>query len=163
MLCSDNDTHWGITYEMIRSATKAKDCVKMLMNSVDELANDRLTEEEQGQLEEILQLLEPFQVFTKRLQGKNTSHGSLLSVLPAMDCLLSHLEKAKEKSRPRDTPFQCAIEKSWSTLDKYYTLTDSALVNIAAVVLDPRMKMDYFQRNWKEEWLTAAKAKVESF
>jgi hypothetical protein len=160
MLRADNDTRWNSTHDMIESALQQEDRIKMFTSSVDKLADDKLTDLEWRELREVIKLLSPFQQWTQYAQGKDSPQGSLSTVLPGMDMLLSHLEKAKKESTPASTAFRSAIEAAWVKLDHYNGLTDSTPVYAVAVVLDPRMKLEYFKRNWKPEWVTDLKPKL---
>src|SRR2546423_6147877 len=98
MLRADNDTRWNSTHDMIESALQQEDRIKMFTSSVDKLADDKLTDLEWRELREVKKLLSPFQQWTQFAQGKDSPQGSLSTVLPGMDMLLSHLEKAKKES-----------------------------------------------------------------
>jgi hypothetical protein len=51
--------------------------------------------------------------------------------------------------------FQIALNYAWSILNKYYLETDKCRMYVVSLVLVPRMKYDYFERNWKKEWIRA--------
>ena len=63
-----------------------------------------------------------------------------------MDMLVILLGKVKEKSLTgvKDALFRIAVKHSWETL------TDKSPVYILSLVLDPRMKYAYFERNWSK-------------
>ena len=43
------------------------------------------------------------------------------------------------------------INLAWTKLNKYYEATDDSItVYATAVMLDPRLKQQYFDRNWKK-------------
>lgn len=57
-----------------------------------------------------------------------------------------------------------AINNAWDKLDKYYTLTDETPAYVAALVLHPGQKWQYFEKRWDQEaWLQSAKAKMLAF
>ena len=57
-----------------------------------------------------------------------------------------------------------AINHAWDKLDKYYTLTDETPAYVAALVLHPGQKWQYFEKRWDQEaWLESAKAKMLAF
>ena len=145
---------------MIESALKQEDRIKMFTNSVNKLADDKLTDLEWRELKEIKKLLSPFEQLTQYAQEKDSPQDSIMSILSAMDMLLSHLENAKKTSRPTSTAFRTAIETSWAKLDYYYHSTDLVPVYAIAVVLDPRMKLEYFKRNWPADWVTELRRKL---
>ena len=57
-----------------------------------------------------------------------------------------------------------AINNAWDKLDKYYTLTDETPAYVAALVLHPGQKWQYFEKRWDQQaWLESAKAKMLAF
>ena len=122
-----------------------------------------LTETDWDDLREMLTLLEPFKIVTMLGQERGTRYGSVATILWGIDILLDLLEKAKTLARPNDSGFKKAINLSWKLLDKYYQLTDKSPVHIVSLLLDPRMKFQYFERQWPQVWLEDAKAKVRRF
>jgi hypothetical protein len=40
--------------------------------------------------------------------------------------------------------------------------TDKCRMYVVSLILDPRMKYDYFERNWKKEWMQDMKDKMKS-
>jgi hypothetical protein len=71
--------------------------------------------------------------------------------------------RVNQGRRSQDSAFQEAVDASWLLLTKYYKLTDKSPVHIASVVLDPRMKYDYFERTWKKDWIRPAKRIMKAF
>jgi hypothetical protein len=120
MLRADNDTRWNSTHDMISDAIKQEDHIKMYTNSMDELADDKLTDIEWGELKEVKKLLSPFEQLTQYVQGKDSSQGSITLILPGMDILLSHLEKAKENSRPTSIAFRTAIRELLGLMTSFF-------------------------------------------
>ncbi|RPB05418.1 hypothetical protein L873DRAFT_1630172, partial [Choiromyces venosus 120613-1] len=57
-----------------------------------------------------------------------------------------------------------SINHAWKILDKYYQLTDVSKVLYSAVALDPEMRLQYFESEWKDrpEWILLAKEKSKS-
>lgn len=49
-----------------------------------------------------------------------------------------------------------SIEMGWFVLDKYYSKTDEAPVYAAALLLDPRKRAAYIQKNWPSSWHESA-------
>ena len=101
-------TRWGGDYEAPKRAFLLRDPIEefvasAIRNDVGEvnlqnphsLRFDELSRDDWEELRSILNILEPFQACSLRLQGK-CKNGSLSEILPAMDELLSHLEEAKE-------------------------------------------------------------------
>ncbi|KAK2684927.1 hypothetical protein QWA68_016626 [Fusarium oxysporum] len=70
-----------------------------------------------------------------------------------MGGLLRHYEKNKEHySKPEmfDRRILHSIEMGWFILDKYYTMTEDALVYAAALLLDPSKRIRYIERHWPD-------------
>lgn len=147
---------------MILAATKYKDCVKFLCAAEKDLRDDQLSEEDRRDLKDILMLLKPFHYFTLYAQGKDTSPGSIISVLPSIIYLLSIFEKAKRQTRSSDFGLKASIELAWSKMDKYYQLTDDNTAYAIDVVLNPRLKMDYLSKHWKEGEIRVFKLKLKA-
>jgi hypothetical protein len=93
-------------------------------------------------------------------------NGCISDTLPVMDRLLSHLEEFKLKMHLRSyEKLNVAIDQAWEKLDYYYKLSDQSSVYTVALIMDPRIKMFYFIRQWSDhpEWIVAAKEKVEEY
>ncbi|TMI78761.1 MAG: hAT transposon family protein, partial [Bacteroidetes bacterium] len=88
--------------------------------------------------------------------------GALFNVLPAFDKILSSLEEAKKK-HVENSYFATCINLAWSKMDDYYQKTDISKVYLVASVLDPRVKMCYFEKSWKKEWLEGARDKLDKY
>ena len=76
--------------------------------------------------------------------------GALFNVLPAFDKILSSLEEAKKK-HVENSYFATCINLAWSKMDDYDQKTDISKVYLVASILDPRVKMRYFEKSWKKE------------
>ena len=109
-------------------------------------------------LENLHEILAPFHTMTKELQGnigKTRMNGAIFDVLPCMDFLLQQLETAKEIYTESPILASC-INLVWSKLNKYYEATDDSSIYATAVMLDPHLKRQYFDRNWKKSWIDKA-------
>jgi len=129
---------------------------------VEDLEQDALTKRDWEDLKEVMELLALFKWLTMLGQQRGARFGSVGSILWGFDMLLTLLEKARKKSRPADTPFQAAPDHAWNLLDKYYKETDKSPVYIVSLVLDPRMKFDYFQWHWPKKWIENVKKTMTS-
>jgi hypothetical protein len=110
ILSSDNNTRWSSTANMISAALKYKDNIKILCAAESDLKDDRLNDEQWKDLENVLQLLQPFKDLTLYAQGKNIPQGSIISVLPSIICLLGKLESAKKKCRSSEIGLKASID-----------------------------------------------------
>jgi hypothetical protein len=90
-------------------------------------------------------------------------NGSITDTLPVMDRLLSHLEEFKLEMEVSNSGLSDAVEAAWAKLDEYYRRTDQTPVHIISLVVDPRIKLSYFHRQWSHnpDWIVGAKVKVE--
>lgn|SRR5215469_2341752 len=156
---------------------------------------DELSTHDWNILARTREILEPFYNLTLKLQGRasNARHGSIWEALPAVDFLLYRLEvkskeygmelsetatsKLEKRSRKAKgsrtlqgptadlTQISTGINNCWEKLRKYYELMDLSPVYVAAVVLNPEHKWDYFETNWEDcpEWITQAKKSIKDF
>jgi len=97
-----------------------------------------------------------------KLKKPETEDGALFNVLPAYDHLLSKLEKAK-KTYANNPRFATCINLAWKKMDEYYQKSDISKVYLVAAVLDPRVKMRYFEQNWPAEWLVDARENLDLY
>ncbi len=85
--------------------------------------------------------------------------GAIFNVLPAYEHILSQLETAKViySNYPH---LSICVNLAWSKMDEYYKATDLSCAYLVASILDPRLKMQYFEKNnWKRDWLKGAREK----
>lgn len=148
---------------MIVSALKNRNRLTTYIAQTPDLTDDRLSEQDWDDLEEMVKLLKPFKQVTMLGQEKGTTYGSIASTLWGYDYLLAQLESWERGSRRSETGFRAAVNLSWDLLKRYYKETDKCPVYFAAMVLDPRFKMEYFERQWPREWLEPAKQKLRTF
>jgi hAT family C-terminal dimerisation region len=159
----DNSTRWNSWFEMLDWSLKPelRLAIEKVSFSEKDLYNDRLTEGEWATLAKIRDFLQPFKDTTMATQGRAAT---LEHVLPSMDFLLQHFEDAKTTAAKDNDPIMVAcIEAGWAKLDHYYNLTDRSPVYIAAIVLNPKWKFEYFTSIWTSEWIEDAKRKLRRF
>jgi len=151
MLKADNKTRWNSIWNILHVFQCQKECIEIYMDLIPELMDDKLIEAEWKDIDDILQLLEPFKKLTILGEERGTLYGSVNSTLWGMDMLLKLLENEKKKSRPSETSFRVTLKTVWKKLDKYYKLTDKSTVYVITTMLNPRMKYNYFERNWRAD------------
>ena len=77
---------------------------------------------------------------------------------------LESWEKAASRGSGRkETGFRSAVNMAWNPLKKYHGMTDKSPVYVAAMVLDPRHKMAYLERQWSTDWLAKSKTALSGF
>jgi hypothetical protein len=129
--------------------------------SEKDLYNNRLTNAEWAVLAKIRDFLKPFKNTTMATQGRTAT---LEHVLPSIDFLLQHFEDAKTTAIKDNDPIIVAcIETGWAKLNHYYNLTDRSPVYIAAFVLNPKWKFEYFTGIWTPGWVEDAKQQLRGF
>lgn len=158
----DNATRWSSWYRVIGVALRRKARIVQFMVDHDEDigAANVLTGADWDILSKTHTFLQPFTEATLLTEGDKAS---LCSTLRLMDGLLSHFEKAKlHYSAPEfyDCRMLHSLEMGWFILDKYYTMSDEAPVYVAALLLDPRCRRAYLDKNWKSIWIDPAIVKV---
>lgn len=158
----DNTTRWNSWFEMLdwASKTDVRLAIEKASFSAKSLYNDRLSDAEWATLDKIRGFLGPFKDATMATQGQTAT---LEHVLPSMDFLLQHFEDGKTNAVQQDDTLMVAcIETGWAKLIRYYNLTDRSAVYVAAIVLNPRWKFEYFTGTWASAWIDEAKHKVRA-
>jgi hypothetical protein len=62
---------------------------------------------------------------------------------------------------PKYAQIAPALEAGLKNLRKWYRILDESSIYFICLVLDPRLKMAYFQTHWEEEYLDAGKQSLE--
>ena len=98
---------------------------------------------------------------TEELQSRagKGRNGSVRETLPAIEALLEHVERLKEEAlRTRVSESRrTAINNCWKVIDKYYQLTDQVPnIYFTATVLNPTLRLQYFESRWTTRPLKAA-------
>ena len=123
-----------------------------------------MSTEDWKELHGLFTLLQQFKTLTVELQGNiqgERMNGAIFNYLPAMDILLQGLEQVKKMYTSTKSPFASCINLAWKKLDEYYKLSDKSPVYRIAVILDPRLKLQYFERKWRthQDWIKLAREK----
>lgn len=159
----DNSTRWNSWLEMLDWCLKPglRLAIEKVSFSERDLYDDRLSDHDWTTLTRIRDFLRPFKDTTIATQG----HAATLEhILPSMDFLLQHFEDNKVLAmNNQDNVMVSCIETGWAKLNHYYALTDRSPVYIAAIVLNPKWKFDYFVGIWASEWVEEARRKLRAF
>ncbi|KAH9952782.1 hypothetical protein BC827DRAFT_1096363, partial [Russula dissimulans] len=80
---------------------------------------------------------------------------SVAAIIPAMDCLTDSLNQQTRKTH--HPAITAAMKLAHKKIDRYYSLTDSSNMYRIAMVLHPRMKLEYFcNQKWEDNWIKQA-------
>ena len=162
-LPQDNGTRWNSWQRMIGTAIAApvRDAIVQYFReySEGEYKNDELTDDDWEVLENLNKVLSMLKETTQALEGYSTT---LDNVLPAMDFILDQLEQYKI-SWKNDARIASAINNAWAKMEKYYRKTEETPVYVATLVLDPKYKWGYIEKNWPPEWHSRAKQQMQAF
>jgi len=81
------------------------------------------------------------------------------TIIPAMDQISSNLNHQTGKSY--HPSLAAAMKLARRKMDCYYSLTDSSNIYCIAMVLHPRIKLEYFHnQKWEAEWIEQAETLV---
>ncbi|KAH9960262.1 hypothetical protein BC827DRAFT_1103688, partial [Russula dissimulans] len=90
----------------------------------------------------------------------STDTPCLAAVIPAMEKMYDKLT-ATSKNLEYSLALQAPLTIGKNLLNKYYSLTDDSEVYRIAMVLHPRYKLKYFERQgWDREWIETAETIV---
>jgi hypothetical protein len=157
----DNETRWNSWYNMLEWVLREdiQRALETFCLQHKDVANDRLSYDDWDNLKNICQFLQAFYDATKATEGRLVT---VDSILPTMDFLLEHFENGI-KTYANDKYMLPCIKSGWAKLDEYYSKTDRTPVYIAAIVLCPRWKWEYFQQLWPIDWVNEARQKMKIF
>lgn len=159
MVHRDNGTRWNSWYHMLDwSLTRIKSALQHYCNDEAALTEDILLPNDWSTLKLIRDFLKGFLEATKFSEGREAT---IDRVLPTMDFLLAKFENASEEYTSNEYLSVC-IDAGWQKLKTYWNKADRAPVYIAAIVLNPRYKWNYF-RHWEEDWIADAKSSLKLF
>jgi hypothetical protein len=137
----------------------------------DDLETDTLTNSDWTHLEAIHDGLKLFYDVTLLCEGHGTKghHGSIWEALPLLELLLEHTEKGRQREyagtgkNRRHTPLGVAFQQAWEKLRKYYVITDQSYeIYAAATLLNPTLRMRYFDEHWIGESAEYKKSMLET-
>ena len=147
MLLQDNKTRWNSWYDMCEWAIRpdVRGALVIMINNKSEFQLDFLLPTNFNNLISLTQFLKPFRDWTIQTEKIKDS---LDMVLFVYDTFLSHLEESQMLWGQNEFMIVC-VEASWSKLNKYYGLTDNTSTYFTATILNPTLKMAYFEQKWK--------------
>jgi hypothetical protein len=143
-----------------------------------DLRQDFLQEADWEDLIRWQKILVPFRELCEQEEGRaqrvsqEGQYGALWRVLHGMNFMYDVLEKAQEEINKSNADFErtehynTGINTAWLKLEKYFKLTDFSPLYVAAIVLHPARRFEYFEDKWAEHpsWVkTARKAFKDLF
>lgn len=165
MVHRDQATRWNSFYDMVDWALeKIKEPLQIYTTGADALREDILFSDDWRILEEIRDFLRSFHRATLVTEGQQSG---LEKVIPTLDFLLEEFEQADAKYSNEDDKdnrvrhyLHTAVNAGWNKMLKYWNMHQKSGVYIAAIVLDPGIKLLYFEdwdKKWKEDAVKALK------
>ena len=157
----DNSTRWNSWAHMIACALRPeiRRAIKIFCQEF-ELDQDALDLDDWIYIQAVYDLLKIFEQVTLDIEG---SFGTLGKVIMTMDFLLNLFEEVRQSTTDEYLDeIKGMCNYAWNKLNKYYNLTGTSVVYIAAVVLDPRVKWVYFTKQWPD-WIAQAKQDILTY
>jgi len=146
-LSRDNSTRWNSWAKALKLALSHPlyDAIKEYFEQFvdDDCRLDELSDDDWELLRYIQEFLESISQTTKALESNSAT---LDNILPAMDFILGKFEEGKTQFKDNPT-LSKMFNSGWSKLDKYYQKTNKTPVYVAALVLNPRYKWAYINKN----------------
>ncbi|KAJ0135113.1 37S ribosomal protein S9 [Fusarium oxysporum f. sp. albedinis] len=150
----DNDTRWNSWFRLIDVAIeKRAKFMDWIQENHAKIEKDALDHNDWNELGDIHAFLQVFHQISVRQGRENT----LDEVLSYMDFLHHHFMRTKNRafSGPR---FYARFHVAWLKFEKYYQLTEQALVYVAGILLHPALRKSYLSEQWKRNpaWVSNA-------
>jgi hAT family C-terminal dimerisation region len=160
----DNATRWSSWCAMIGKAlTKRSQIVLFLNEHESELGGNVLGGADWDLLGKTHRFLQPFAQATESAEGASSSISQTLAL---MDVLLLQFERYEDDYSQRhgsaNEKMLHAIRMGWFVLEKYYTMTEDVPVYAAALLLNPKYRRAYMDKNWLSDWHESAIAGARS-
>jgi hypothetical protein len=167
ILHKDNATRWNTGYTMIQSMMRNKDTVELFcLCHIDDLEDDRLSPDDWNQLADAVDVLEPFHTATIQMEGDFAKIHYLLVGLDFLRTIFTNVLQ-KYPANPH-LHIRRAAAEGIVVLDKYREIYKDLTVCVAAVVLHPAYKWEYFEvavekLEWTDDQLEDAKLHVQAW
>jgi hypothetical protein len=181
-LRQDGGVRWNSVYLMLLRCLELKEAIKRFIRRLwdkdddntsdasDDLdyspLTDKLTDDDWDDVKELINFLQAPYEMTKRLEGNNSQSGfgSLWQSLPNLQALWAHYTNAKECTQSRY--MASAVSFGWENLNSYFhalIMVPDVSYYAVATLLHPRLRLDWFQSQWKNypEWYRKAHKSLE--
>jgi len=166
ILHTDNATRWNAGYTVIQSMTRNEDVVELFcLCHFDDLEDDRLSADDWNQLADAVDVLEPFHSATLQMDGDFAELHKLLVGVNFLQTIFTNMLH-QHQANPH-LHIHWAAEEGIVVLDKYCEIYKDLTVCVAAVVLHPEYKWEYFEAavqklEWTNDQLEDAKLHVQA-
>ncbi|CAB4414418.1 unnamed protein product [Rhizophagus irregularis] len=158
-LILDVKTRWNSTYLMLQRAFELREPLEEITAIDRELEEFTIFTDEWEIIKELCRIFEIFHKATEHMFKSNFI--TLSSSIPVYNVLLDHLEKLLDTNDRNFCPnleVRNALRKGYEKLKVYYAKTDDSYVYPIATILDPRVKLKYYQQqDWEQEYIDAAR------
>jgi hypothetical protein len=135
--------HGGTPDTMVKASLELKIFLDLFCVQHPELKRDALTPDEWKQLEGVEQILKPFLDATLQMESRSAT---IHNVIPLLEFLTSKYRATiTQYARLNDTHIVQAANLGLAKLERYYNMIKSIPAYIAAVVLDPSSKFEFFE------------------
>ncbi|GBB89254.1 hypothetical protein RclHR1_15940003 [Rhizophagus clarus] len=154
----DVKTRWNSTHNMLKRALKMREVLDTIARSDKELQNFELSEDEWNRIDEVMSVLMIF-VHTTNVMSI-VKYPMLSSVVPLYNYLIDELEDYCE-SQNNSSDIVIAVKAGIEKLERYYAKIDNMTIYTVATVLDPRLKLGYYEdHKWKQNFIHFVKKTV---
>ncbi|KAJ7065553.1 hypothetical protein C8F01DRAFT_982162 [Mycena amicta] len=114
-------------------------------------------------IEDMVHTLEVFKHATLLFSSDEKSTiANVITTMDKIDDLITTTIVSPSARRPIHNIVRKALNLAKTTLNKYYSRTDTSNVYRIAMVLHPSLKLEYFcLRNWDQDWIDTTKKLVK--
>ena len=128
--------------------SKLKAAIQFTISEEDSLSKDHLSTDDWNLLTSIRDILKAFYDATQATEPRKST---IDLTIPTLDFLVEQFDQAIEQFNHHDI-LRESLQAGLTKLLEYWNKTQLSPVYIAAIVLDPRNKLEYF-RSWEPEWV----------
>ncbi|KAH9960261.1 ribonuclease H-like domain-containing protein [Russula dissimulans] len=147
----DIRTRWNLTFDTLKFTYTCWEAINKLTDNCSlPLGWCRIRDEEWELVKQLRDVLKTFKTVTLQF---STDTPCLAAVIPAMDKMHNELTAVSENVK-YSPAVQATLTIGKNLLNKYYSLTDDSEVYRIAMVLHPRYKLKYLEKQgWDCEWI----------
>ncbi|CAG8796190.1 12516_t:CDS:2, partial [Dentiscutata erythropus] len=157
-LILDIKTRWNSTYEMLVRALEMHEAINAITYLDKDLQSLQLDIDEWDKIREVVIILEIFVRTTKMIES--AKYPMLASIIPIYNYLIDELIKHRNNLN-HSYEIITAVNAGLIKLESYYSRTNNTAIYIIATVLDPRLKLGYYEENdWNRDFINGIKATI---